>query len=63
MYLTRKLLYLSDAKVKKGIFVGQKIHELLKDAFMEGNEKAARKAFRSVDNFLGNSRVGKVNDS
>ena len=64
-YLKTKFPHVSDAKIKKGIFVGPQLRELLKDGtfnrIIEGKEKAAWEAFKNVHNFLGNQRAENCN--
>ena len=61
-YICNKFLVLSQARLKKGIFVGPKINKLLKngdfDHTLSGIEKVAWNAFRDVPhNFLGNTKA------
>ncbi|KAK1793082.1 hypothetical protein P4O66_011490, partial [Electrophorus voltai] len=62
-YLYEKFPWLSEAKIKEGIFVGPQIHQLFIDEklnyLLKGDEKKAWDAFRLVStNFLGNVRTG-----
>ena len=61
-YIYNKFPILSQAKLKKGIFVGPQINKLLKDKgfdhTLSGIEKVAWNAFRDVaHNFLGNTKA------
>jgi len=61
-YLREKFPRLSEAKLKKGIFIGPQIRILIKDEYfdklLQGDEKAAWNSFKFVvKEFLGNRRA------
>ena len=58
-YISSKFSFLSEAKLKEGIFVGPNIRSLMKDEIFENvmtqEERMAWTGFKNVvDNFLGN---------
>jgi hypothetical protein len=62
MYLKHKYPRLSDAKIKKGIFVGPQVRELMKGEQLEEQlhkvGKATWQAFKNVTkSFLGNHKA------
>jgi hypothetical protein len=62
LYLQQKFPCLSEARIKKGIFVGWQIRKLTKDktfdSILNGVELAAWTAFKDVcSNFLGNNKA------
>ena len=61
-YHTAKFPRLSEAKIKKDVFIGPQIRQLLRDSEFDqalfGKEKMARKTFKLVvTKFLGNKRA------
>jgi hypothetical protein len=67
-YLKETFPRISDAKIKKGIFVGPKIRELMQDAKFEEQltqvEKVAWSSFKDVPkHFLGNIKAENFQDS
>ncbi|KAL6464577.1 hypothetical protein MHYP_G00268940 [Metynnis hypsauchen] len=60
-YLRQMFQRISEAKIKEGIFVGPQMRHVMSDKRFEellvGQEKIAWKAFKDVDNFLGNYRA------
>ena len=67
MYLKNKFPRISDAKIKKGMFVGPQIRGLIEDVKFEDQlsevEKAAWKSFKmSLLIFLGNHKAENYRD-
>src|SRR5215471_17455901 len=67
LYLLQKLLLLSDAKIREGVFAGPDIRSVLRDEVFEriitGDEQRAWHAFREVvTGFLGNKRADNYKD-
>jgi hypothetical protein len=61
-YLQQKFPWVSDAMIKKGIFISPHMKELINDTnfdeVLEGTENTVWEAFKLVlDNFLGNHKV------
>ena len=66
-YLREKFSRLSEAKLKKGIFIGPQIRDLIKDEYfdklLQGDEKAVWDSFKFVvKGFLGNRRAQNYED-